>query len=54
MLGETALIITKEYSTVGKRQDQKENEDGLLIRDEFVAVIDGVTSKGSKIQGFRA
>lgn len=41
------MIITKEYSTVGKRQDQKENEDGLLIRDEFVAVIDGVTSKGS-------
>lgn len=29
----------------GKRDDQSLNEDGLIITDEFAAVVDGVTSK---------
>ncbi|TPF95246.1 hypothetical protein BG22_02965 [Bifidobacterium sp. UTBIF-78] len=29
----------------GKRADQSLNEDGLVITDEFAAVVDGVTSK---------
>ena len=29
----------------GKRNDQSLNEDGMLVTDDFAAVVDGVTSK---------
>ena len=29
----------------GKRTDQSLNEDGMLVTDDFAAVVDGVTSK---------
>ncbi len=31
----------------GKRQDPKKCEDGMFIGDDFIAVIDGVSSKGA-------
>ena len=31
----------------GKRQDPKKCEDGLLVGENFIAVIDGVSSKGA-------
>lgn len=32
----------------GKREDQSLCEDGIFISDDFVAVVDGVTSKGNQ------
>lgn len=33
----------------GKRQDQSMCEDGYIIKDKFVAVVDGVTAKGNHL-----
>ena len=42
-----------EQFICGKRQDQTLCEDGLLITDHFIVVVDGVTSKGKiKYDGF--
>lgn len=34
-----------EQHCQGKRTDQSLNEDGLIITDDFAAVVDGATSK---------
>lgn len=38
-----------EAFTKGKRQDQSLNEDGYLVTDDFVAVIDGCTNVSGKV-----
>ena len=43
----TMKIHTIEYKTTGKNKDQLLNEDGLIIKDNFIAVIDDGTSKSS-------
>lgn len=42
------MIDLKEKQLVGKRPDQTLCEDGIFISEDFVAVIDGVTSKGKQ------
>ena len=41
------MIKIKEKFLCGKRQDQDLCEDGIFIGEHFVAVVDGVTSKGT-------
>lgn len=38
-----------EHLIVGKKQDQNFCEDGIFINEHFIAVIDGVTSKGTHL-----
>ncbi|WP_241519610.1 hypothetical protein [Bifidobacterium callitrichidarum] len=38
------MRIIEQYCQ-GKRNDQSLNEDGLIVTDDFAAVVDGVTSK---------
>lgn len=40
------MIKIKEKTLVSKRADGTECEDGLFISDDFICVVDGVTSKG--------
>ena len=40
------MINVKEKSVISKRADGTECEDGLFISDDFICVVDGVTSKG--------
>lgn len=40
------MIEIIEKQLIGKRADQSLCEDGIFISDHFIAVIDGVTSKG--------
>lgn len=42
------MVDIKEKFIEGKRPDQLKCEDGLFINENFVAVIDGVTSKGKQ------
>lgn len=42
------MIELKEKQLIGKRSDQSLCEDGIFINENFVAVIDGVTSKGKQ------
>ncbi|MBQ7321726.1 MAG: hypothetical protein IJW99_06490 [Clostridia bacterium] len=44
------MKITEVYIQ-GKKQDSRLCEDGLVITDGMVAVIDGVTSKGDRLFG---
>lgn len=39
------MIYTIEYFTRGKTRNELLNEDGIVIKNNFVAVIDGATSK---------
>lgn len=43
------MIKLIEKQLIGKRSDQTLCEDGIFIGDDFVAVIDGVTSKGKQV-----
>lgn len=40
------MINIKEKTIVSKRSDGTECEDGLFISNDFICVVDGVTSKG--------
>lgn len=40
------MINVKEKSVISKRADGRECEDGLFVSDDFICVVDGVTSKG--------
>lgn len=40
------MITVKEKSVISKRADGTECEDGLFVNDDFICVVDGVTSKG--------
>lgn len=40
------MISIIEQSSISKRADGKECEDGLFISNDFIAVVDGVTPKG--------
>ncbi|MCQ2471265.1 MAG: hypothetical protein MJ147_04425 [Clostridia bacterium] len=40
------MINVKEQSIISKRADGLECEDGLFVSDDFICVVDGVTSKG--------
>lgn len=40
------MISIIEQSTISKRADGKECEDGLFVSNDFIAVVDGVTPKG--------
>lgn len=42
------MVDIKEKAIFGKRPDQTLCEDGIFISDDFIAVIDGVTSKGKQ------
>lgn len=33
----------------GKREEQSKCEDGYIIKDNFIAVVDGVNAKGNRI-----
>ncbi len=42
------FMIIKEQFIMGKHPDQTLCEDGLFISDNFIAVLDGVTSKSNR------
>lgn len=56
--GETVMIKIHEFSILSKTGDASLREDALVINDDFIAVIDGVTSKSNlwngKKSGFAA
>ena len=42
------MKIIEEF-IAGKRKEQSKCEDGYIIKDNFIAVVDGVTAKGNHL-----